>query len=160
MLGWCCRPSTTLARNQPNIGSMPLIFIGKPQHNVASELKYPIWHSSEWQIGSFSSEATIIKPLAGFKSVLSTYIVSCIPLIPANMRLWPNGGSMVGQRRRRWPSIEPPLREYHVYAGIIFAWSLGCRHACVSQFGISTLDHELIAILPTSILFTIQRYHF
>ena len=25
---------------------------------VASELKDPIWHSSEWQIGSFSSEAT------------------------------------------------------------------------------------------------------
>ena len=24
-----------------------------------SELKDPIWHSSEWQIGSFSSEATI-----------------------------------------------------------------------------------------------------
>ena len=28
-------------------------------HIVASELKDPIWHSSEWQIGSFSSEATI-----------------------------------------------------------------------------------------------------
>ena len=28
------------------------------QHIVASELKDPIWHSSEWQIGSFSSEAT------------------------------------------------------------------------------------------------------
>ena len=26
---------------------------------VASELKDPIWHSLEWQIGSFSSEATI-----------------------------------------------------------------------------------------------------
>ena len=26
---------------------------------VASELKDPIWHSSEWQIGSFSSEATL-----------------------------------------------------------------------------------------------------
>ena len=25
---------------------------------VASELKHPIWHSLEWQIGSFSSEAT------------------------------------------------------------------------------------------------------
>ena len=25
---------------------------------VATELKDPIWHSSEWQIGSFSSEAT------------------------------------------------------------------------------------------------------
>ena len=31
----------------------------KDQHIVASELKDPIWHSSEWQIGSFSSEATI-----------------------------------------------------------------------------------------------------
>ena len=28
-------------------------------HFVASELKDPIWHSLEWQIGSFSSEATI-----------------------------------------------------------------------------------------------------
>ena len=28
-------------------------------HIVASELKDPIWHSLEWQIGSFSSEATI-----------------------------------------------------------------------------------------------------
>ena len=27
--------------------------------HVASELKDPIWHSSEWLIGSFSSEATI-----------------------------------------------------------------------------------------------------
>ena len=30
-------------------------------HFVASELKDPIWHSSEWQIGSFSSEATTCK---------------------------------------------------------------------------------------------------
>ena len=29
---------------------------------VASELKDPIWHSLEWQIGSFSSEATIYAP--------------------------------------------------------------------------------------------------
>ena len=29
---------------------------------VASELKDPIWHSSEWQIGSFSSEATKCNP--------------------------------------------------------------------------------------------------
>ena len=26
---------------------------------VASELKDPIWHSLEWQIGSFGSEATL-----------------------------------------------------------------------------------------------------
>ena len=31
---------------------------GFQEENVASELKDPIWHSSEWQIGSFSSEAT------------------------------------------------------------------------------------------------------
>ena len=29
------------------------------EHSVASELKDPIWHSLEWQIGFFSSEATI-----------------------------------------------------------------------------------------------------
>ena len=31
-------------------------------HVVASELKDPIWHSLEWQIGSFSSEATMWPP--------------------------------------------------------------------------------------------------
>ena len=31
----------------------------KNQHIVATELKDPIWHSLEWQIGSFSSVATI-----------------------------------------------------------------------------------------------------
>ena len=30
---------------------------------VASELNDPIWHSLEWQIGSFSSEATIYSEL-------------------------------------------------------------------------------------------------
>ena len=30
---------------------------------VGSELKDPIWHSSEWQIGSFSSEVTIYASL-------------------------------------------------------------------------------------------------
>ena len=37
-------------------------------HIIASELKDPIWHSLEWQIGSFSSEATIIN-----YSILSDY---------------------------------------------------------------------------------------
>ena len=36
-------------------------------HIVASELKDPIWHSLEWQIGSFSSEPTIY--LTGFTSL-------------------------------------------------------------------------------------------
>ena len=40
-------------------------------HLVASELKDPIWHSPEWQIGSFSSEATIwyLKHLLFFPEV-------------------------------------------------------------------------------------------
>ena len=37
-------------------------------HIIASELKDPIWHSLEWQIGSFSSEAMIIN-----YSILSDY---------------------------------------------------------------------------------------
>ena len=40
---------------------------------VASELKDPIWHSSEWQIGSFSSEATICY-LKIYKYILYRYI--------------------------------------------------------------------------------------
>ena len=41
---------------------------------VASELKDPIWHSSEWQIGSFSSEATILWVAVSFtgEDVVST----------------------------------------------------------------------------------------
>ena len=31
--------------------------------------------------------------------------------IPANMRLSPNVGTMLGQRRRRWTNIEPTLGE-------------------------------------------------
>ena len=38
------------------VNTLPTVYI------VASELKDPIWHSSEWQIGSFSSEATIYRP--------------------------------------------------------------------------------------------------
>ena len=37
------------------------------EHIVASELKDPIWHSSEWHIGSFSSEATIYSLGAKFQ---------------------------------------------------------------------------------------------
>ena len=37
---------------------------------VASELKDPIWHSLEWQIGSFSSEATIYKAEKGVTAFL------------------------------------------------------------------------------------------
>ena len=37
----------------------PKSFCTKWVHIVASELKDPIWHSSVWQIGSFSYEATI-----------------------------------------------------------------------------------------------------
>ena len=44
------------------------------KHIVASELKDPIWHSLEWQIGSFSSEATIL-----LKRLV--YIFSWVPLL-------------------------------------------------------------------------------
>ena len=39
---------------------------------VASELKDAIWHSLEWQIGSFSSEATLINKISEWlTSILS-----------------------------------------------------------------------------------------
>ena len=31
------------------------------------------------------------------------------PIFPTNTIRWPNGGFMLGQRRRRWPNIKPPL---------------------------------------------------
>ena len=45
---------------------------------VASELKDPIWHSSEWQIGSFSSEATIYTMLCELH--LFIYVSFQLPL--------------------------------------------------------------------------------
>ena len=36
-----------------------LLHVLRCNHTVSSELKDPIWHSLEWQIGSFSSEATV-----------------------------------------------------------------------------------------------------
>ena len=43
-------------------------------HIVASELKNPIWHSLEWQIGSFGSEATICAAqLAPLTSIYTSY---------------------------------------------------------------------------------------
>ena len=47
------RKKTFLDLNSPNSITKRSI------HIVASELRDPIWHSSEWQIGSFSSEVTI-----------------------------------------------------------------------------------------------------
>ena len=35
----------------------------------------------------------------------------------ANTRNWPNIGSMLVQRLRRWPNIEPILGEFRVFAG-------------------------------------------
>ena len=50
----------TLSRNLSLVTLTGLYSIfSAVDHIVASELKDPIWHSSEWQIGSFSSEATI-----------------------------------------------------------------------------------------------------
>ena len=57
--------ATSRSRRLPTIlnftrGCGRNIFVSfKPPRIVASELNDPIWHSLEWQIGSFSSEATI-----------------------------------------------------------------------------------------------------
>ena len=40
-------------------------------------------------------------------------------LYPTNTRRWPNGGLMLGQRRRRWANISPTLGQRFVFAGII-----------------------------------------
>ena len=37
---------------------------------------------------------------------------SCWRGIPANTRHWPNVGSILGHRLRRWPGIEPTLYEW------------------------------------------------
>ena len=39
--------------------------------------------------------------------------------IPGNMIHWPNVGSMLGHRLRRWPSIGPTLGQCIVFAGIL-----------------------------------------
>ena len=36
---------------------------------------------------------------------------------PANRKLWPNVGSMLGQRRRRWLNIEPTLGQCLIFVG-------------------------------------------
>ena len=41
------------------------LFFWSTNRSSPRELKDPIWHSSEWQIGSFSSEATRCRPKSG-----------------------------------------------------------------------------------------------
>ena len=37
-------------------------------------------------------------------------------VVPANTRRWPNAGSMMGHRLRRWPSTNPALDQRLVFA--------------------------------------------
>ena len=55
------------AGRRHKLTNLRLLFCEEDRQFVASELKDPIWHSLEWQIGSFSSEAT---NLIGWKSTL------------------------------------------------------------------------------------------
>ena len=43
-----------------------------------------------------------------------------VRIFPANTIHSPIVGSMLGQRRRRWPSIEPALSECLVFAGLLY----------------------------------------
>ena len=38
--------------------------------------------------------------------------------VPAKTKRWPNAGLMLGQRRRRWPIIDPALGQLIVFAGV------------------------------------------
>ena len=90
---------------------------------VASELKDPIWHSSEWQMGSFSSEA--LSPITvishNLTSAQKTIIVTANS---ANRRRWSNIGLMLDQRRRWLANINPTLGRCLVFAEPI-CWNPG-----------------------------------
>ena len=55
---------------------------------------------------------------------INNHTLWIMSLFPENTRRSPNAGSMLGQRRRRWPSIEPAFRERLVFAGHSLAISL------------------------------------
>ena len=44
------------------------------------------------------------------------------PRLPANTKHWPNAGSMLGQRRRRWSNNKPALGECFVFDGSFLNW--------------------------------------
>ena len=65
MKSWCAGytasynpPPPHLLSNADGITRVPYVINKVHNHIVATELKDPIWHSLEWQIRSFSSEAT------------------------------------------------------------------------------------------------------
>ena len=49
------------------------------------------------------------------KCTTQSYTIS----ITWSCRYWPKCGSMLGQRLRRWPSIEPQLGHHSVYPGMV-----------------------------------------
>ena len=92
------------------------------EHVVASELKDPICHSNECQIGSFSSEATMCNiTFQVFRLSTCTFVfnkcsekkIFTIIVVVKSFRL--------AQRRRRWPSITSALGQCIVLFGVFGA---------------------------------------
>ena len=52
---------------------------------------------------------SLITPLSRRNVKVAVSVMSAVTRTPANKRRWPNVGWMLGQRRRRWPSIQPLL---------------------------------------------------
>ena len=59
-------------------------------------------------------------------------VIGCVDTIkknvmnPANTRHGPNVGSMLGQRRRRWPNIDSTLGRCLVFAGTVDKFGVHC----------------------------------
>ena len=73
---------------------------------VASELKDPIWHSLEWQIGSFSSEATIYT--VQFAPNLVTDLYAYPIIMFTHLKLW------IAEPIHNFKCVETTLMRYHI----------------------------------------------
>ena len=80
---------------------------------VASELKDPIWHSLEWQIGSFSSEATIFS----LTNITLRRIILCYRIL-GDQSHFVNGE----------PVKTVVFFTKHTYRDIQWPWNYGYQH--------------------------------
>ena len=58
--------------------------------------------------------------------VMNLLCVMCRLYCSVNTVCWTNVGSMLGQRRRRWPNIDPTLVQHLMFTGtsVIVAWEI------------------------------------
>ena len=62
-------------------------------------------------------------------------------LNPTNMRRWPRGDLMLGQRRRRWPNIQPLPGQRFFFSGYIFLRIYHLNKNLISPNVVSMLGH-------------------